>query len=128
MSEKLIEKAVMKYIHLRDQKKQITDKHKEELLPYNEAMSKIENLVLALLQKQGASNIKTAAGTVYTSTVVRPKITDWKILRPFILENDLIDMMTLKLAPDAVDQFRESTGDLPPGVVITTEINARFKK
>ena len=49
-------------------------------------------------------------------------------LRPFILENDLIDMMQMKLTPEAVDQYRESTGELPPGVAITSETFARFKK
>lgn len=38
-------KAVEKYILLRDEKKRIQDKHKEELAPLNDAMSKIENAV-----------------------------------------------------------------------------------
>ena len=128
MADQLIEKAVQKYIQMRDDKREIQDQHKDQLAPYNEAMKKIEDLVLGVMIQKGANSIKTPKGTVYTSTTVRPKIDDWKELRPFILENDLIDMMVLKLSPDAVEQFRESTGDLPPGVVITSETYARFKK
>ncbi|RLC12730.1 MAG: hypothetical protein DRI24_16975 [Deltaproteobacteria bacterium] len=128
MTDQRIEKAVAKFIKLRDDKKALQDQHKEQLAPYNEAMTKIEALVLALLIKQGANSIKTPAGTVYTSTTTRPKIDDWRVLRPFILENDLIDMMIQKLSPDAVEQFKEATGDLPPGVVVNSETFARFKK
>jgi hypothetical protein len=128
MTEQVLEKAVRKYIFLRDEKKKIQDRHKEELAPYNDAMKKIETLTLSVLQKQGTESSRTKAGTVYTSTTVRPKISDWKLLRPFILENDLIDMMQMKLTPEAVDQFLESTGELPPGVVISSETFARFKK
>jgi hypothetical protein len=128
MTEQVLEKAVRKFIFLRDEKKKIQDRHKEELAPYNEAMKQIETLTLGVLLKQGSMNSKTPAGTVYLSTTVRPKIDDWKLLRPFLLDNDLIDMMQMKLTPEAVDQFRESTGELPPGVVITSETFARFKK
>lgn len=128
MSEQVLEKAVRKFIFLRDEKKKITDRHKEELAPLNEAMKKIETLTMGVLIKQGSMNSKTPAGTVYLSTTTRPKIMDWKELRPFILENDLIDMMQMKLTPEAVDQYRESTGELPPGVAITSETFARFKK
>ncbi|HAY46937.1 MAG TPA: hypothetical protein DCY55_11735 [Gammaproteobacteria bacterium] len=128
MTDQVIERAVAKFIELRDKKKVLTDEHKLILAPYNEAMTKIENLVLAELQKAGVQNMKTPAGTTYQSTTVRPKIDDWKLLRPFILDNDLIDMMQMKLTPEAVEQYRESTGELPPGVVITSETFARFKK
>ena len=128
MTDQVLEKAVRKFIFLRDEKKKIADRHKEELAPYNEAMKNIENLVQAVLLKQGSESARTKSGTVYLSTTVRPKITDWKLLRPFILDNDLIDMMQMKLTTDAVEQYRESTGELPPGVVISSETFARFKR
>lgn len=121
-------KAVEKYILLRDEKKRIQDKHKEELAPLNDAMSKIENAVQKILINQGATNSKTPAGTAYLSTTKRPKVVDWSELKPFLIENDLLDMMTRSLSATAVDEFYESTGDLPPGVTVTSETNCRFKR
>lgn len=125
---KSLERAVEKFIFLRDKKKEITDRHKEELKPLNEAMIALEAAVQKALIAQGASNVKTPHGTAYLSTTVRPQITDWKELRPFILENDLIDMMVQKLAPAAVEEFLESQGQLPPGVNQTSETFCRFKR
>ena len=47
MTDQVIERAVAKFIELRDKKKVLTDEHKLILAPYNEAMTKIENLVHA---------------------------------------------------------------------------------
>lgn len=125
---KAIERAVEKFIQLRDKKKEITDGHKEELKPLNEAMIAIENAVQRILIDQGASNIKTPHGTAYLSTTTRPIVEDWSKLKPFILKNDLLDMLVRKVSPDAVTEFKESTGELPPGVVTNSETYCRFKR
>ncbi len=124
----VIAKAVEKFVALRDAKKAIQDRHKEELRLINEGMVAIENAVQRIMLQQGASNMKTPHGTAYLSTTTRPSITDWKELRPFILEHDLIDMMVNKLTPAAVEEFVESQGNLPPGVIMTSETNCRFKR
>jgi hypothetical protein len=123
-----IDKAVEKFIQLRDAKKIIADRHKEEMRPYNEAMTKIETAVQKILIQQGATNMKCPGGTAYLSTTTRPQIQDWKIVREFLLDNDLIDMMVQKLSPTAVEEFVDSQGDLPPGVIQTSDINCRFKR
>jgi hypothetical protein len=123
-----IDKAVEKFIALRDAKKIIADRHKEEMRPFSEAMTKIETAVQKILIQQGASNIKTPGGTAYLSTTTRPQIQDWKVCKEFLLANDLIDMLVQKLSPSAVEEFVESQGDLPPGVIQTSDTNCRFKR
>ncbi len=123
-----IDKAVEKYIQLRDSKKAIADRHKEELKPYNEAMQKIEAGVQKILLGQGGNSIKTPNGTAYLSTTTRPVIQDWAVTRKFILEHDLIDMMVQKLSPTAVEEFVEGHDQLPPGVIQTSDTNCRFKR
>jgi hypothetical protein len=123
-----IEKAVEKFIQLRDAKKVIADRHKEEMAPYNEAMTKIETAVQRILIEQGGNSIKTPCGTAYLSTVTRPVIENWKLTRAFLAEHDLWDMMVQKLAPSAVEEFVEGNGELPPGVIQTSDTNCRFKR
>jgi hypothetical protein len=123
-----VDKAVEKYISLRDAKKVIADRHKEEMKPYNDAMTKIEAGVQKILIGQGGNSMKTPYGTAYLSTVTRPVIQDWKVCKQFILDNDLIDMMVQKLSPAAVEEFVESQGDLPPGVIQTSDTNCIFKR
>jgi len=128
MAEAALAKAIEKFIALRDEKREMQDRHKEELAPINEAMGKIENAVQRILLKQGATNSKTPAGTAYLSTTTKPKVVDWSELKPFLVQNDLLDMMTRALSASAVNEYYESTGELPPGVTVTSETNCRFKR
>ena len=127
MSESL-RKAVAKYIALRDEKKALAAVHKEELAPLNEAMLKIENAVQRLLLSQGALNMKTPSGTAYLSTTTKATIQDWSVFRAYMLEHDLLDMMEQRVSMEAVREFKEANGGLPPGIATTDAISTRFKR
>ena len=128
MSEEIVSRACAAYIKLRDQKKEITSRHKEELAPLNATMQKLENAMHRKLLEAGARNIATDNGTVYLSTTLKATIKDWGAFRDFMLSNDLIDMMEHRVSKDAVREYREANGALPPGVHITEDINTRFKR
>ena len=126
MSEAL-KHAVKKYIALRNEKKRIKDRHAEELRPLNDAMIKLEAAVQKFLQSQGVDSAKTPVGTAYLSRTSRAKVTDWPVLRDFVKEHDLLDILEHRVSKDAIEEYAESTGELPPGVDITVEVNTRFR-
>lgn len=127
MSE-AVRRVIAEYIALRDEKKAIQEKHKEELAPVNRKMEKIEAALLKRLQKDGAKNIATPDGTVYITTVTKAKVEDWSVFRPFILQHDLVDMMEQRVSKNAIEEYIEANGDVPPGIAISTENFARIKR
>ena len=128
MSE-AIKNAIDKYIALRDKKKEMATKHKEELAPINNAMARVEAAMQRILLQQGAKNISTTSGTAYLSTTVKATIQDWTAFKQYVDENDLIDMMEHRVSKEAVEEFRDAQdGALPPGIAITETIATRFKR
>ena len=127
MSE-VLKNAVVKFIALRDKKKLIEAGHKEELKPLNDAMSRLENAVQKILLSQGAKNFSTTEGTAYLSTTIKAKVEDWEVFKEYALENDLFDMLEHRVSKDAVEEFQEAQGELPPGISISSEVNTRFKR
>lgn len=123
-----IEDAIAGFIKLRDAKRKIQERHKEELKPYNDKLYRLETWMQKHLQQQGAQNIKTAAGTVFRVTKSTPKVVDSTLLVDFLKENDLIHMLKVTPDPDAVSEYVESTGDTPPGITIVRESFARVRK
>lgn len=123
-----LDNVVAGYLKLRDAKKTITDRHKEELAPINAKMKTIEAWLLRDMQDRGALNTKTPFGTVYLSTSTTPKVVDRDEFLAFVRAHELWSMLTSHVSKDAVEEYLESTGDVPPGVEITRDTNARIRK
>lgn len=134
MSAHSVPKALIaEFRALRDKKKEITDRHKEELAPLNERMAKIESGMRMYLLKIGdgddKAHLATSAGTAYLSTTTRSKIDDWPVFKKFMLDEGMVDMVEHRVSNEAVTSYMEANdGALPPGVSISQDINCRFKK
>jgi len=123
-----IDNAVAGYIQLRDMKKELEAKHKEELAPLNAKMIRLEAWLLNQLQEQGANNIKTPHGTTYVNTRNSVKAEDKEEFMKYIKENDMFGLLEVRPSKAAVEEFAESTGDLPPGVTISSELRAYVRR
>lgn len=122
------EQLVDTYVQLRDRKKAIQDKHKEELAPINELMYKIEMGLLDALNNDGAQSIKTSAGTAYKKIRTNAKVVDWNTTLPYIIEHDLTHMLVQKLGSASVAEFVEANGTAPPGVSITSDLTVGIRR
>jgi hypothetical protein len=123
-----LEKAVAAYRQIRDKKKAIQDKHKEELAPLNANLQKLENWFLMQLNEQGADHVGTESGTVYKSTIVKPVVRDWMALRNHIEAERLWGLLEQRVSKTGVEEYMAAVGNAPPGVEITQETFARVRK
>lgn len=126
------DELVKEYNELDDVVAAASKKFSELMKPRNDRMEEIKNLLLGMLNEQGAENIKTQHGTAYKSIITTPKATDKVKFLDFCLENwDTIGNELLQIgAPQkaALQQYRdEHNGQLPPHVSITefTRLNIR---
>ena len=121
------DKIVDTYVQLRDKRDCIRREQQEALAPYNEAMSKLEDIMLTHLLALGADNIKTPHGTAYQAELVSAKVTDWDSTLQFIRAEELWHMLEKRVSKQAVAEFVQETGHLPPGVDIarTKTVNIR---
>lgn len=123
-----IEEVVAKYRELRDHKKELEDKHKEELAPTKEKMVRLENWLQQHLLATGSQSIKTESGTVYQSRVASVKVEDWTdAVLPHIIENELWHVLENRLAKASIEEYVEAQGHNFPGTSIqyTNKVNIR---
>lgn len=123
-----IEQVVATYIKWRDQKKKIQDRHKEELADVKDKMYKMEQWLHKQLNSQGADHIGTPAGTAYLSTTISAKVEERDEFFRFVSENDLWAMLESRANKTAVEEYLESTGELPPGLSVSRETNVRIRR
>ena len=110
------------YVKLRNQKKEIEKRHKEELAPLNEAMKKLEAFMLAGLNEQGLENFGAAGATVYKSTRSNVKTECWEDFFEFVKQNEAWEFLTRKPVASLVKDYLEEYKRLPPGVSISSEV------
>lgn len=109
-------KRVDQAVKLRDKIKEIKERHKQELAPYEDAFEKLEGLFLDHLNKNGADRVGTEAGTVYRAEKKSASIADKTAFWTFVVTQNLWDMIDYKANPSQVAEYIEQNGTEPPGV------------
>ena len=119
--------AVAMYIKMRDKKAQMKAEFDASVAPLNEKMEKLEAKLLDVFNKTGMDSVKTEFGTAYTTTRVTASVADREIFMTHVRENDDWALLEVRAAKSAVEQYRETNNDLPPGISMREErvVNVR---
>ena len=120
-------KVIQAYITLRNMKSETAARHKEELAPIVDKMNKLEAWMLRKLQKEEAESSKTGQGTAFLTTKTYVNIKNWEAFVAFAKENDLLHMVAKNVSKDAIKEYLDANGELPPGIEITSEIVCQFR-
>ena len=120
--------VVAAYVTLRDKKAEIKARHQEELAPINDKMFKLEGWLHRELNKQGVDSFKTKRGTAFVQKATSVTVQDWDATLPFIREHGLWDMLEARVSKTAVQDYIESTKDVPPGVSIKVDEVVRVRR
>lgn len=122
-----LSEAVSIYIKMRDKKAQMKAEFDASVAPLNEKMEKLEAKLLDVFNKTGIDSVKTEFGTAYTTTRVTASVADREIFMTHVRENDDWALLEVRASKTAVEQYRETNNDLPPGVSIREErvVNVR---
>ena len=117
------------FVQLRDKKKAIQDRHKEELAPINAVMDKLEARFLQNLLATGQDSAASASGTVYITTKRSASLADAAAFMAYVIESDNFDLLDRKANVKAVEDHIAKFGNAPPGVnyTETAEVGIRRK-
>lgn len=124
-----LDQVITAVITLRDLIDAAKTKHKEELAPMNLKMEKLEAFLQLELTKQGATSFAAKGiGTAYLQNVVGVTVEDWEATLSFIKDNELWPLLERRVSKTVVQEFMESTGNVPPGVNVRTEVEVRVRR
>lgn len=104
---------IQRYIELRDQVAEISERHKTELSPFNKGMELIETKLQDMLNAQGGDSIKTPHGTAYRSSVMSAKVEDWDELLTWILTTRRLDFFVRGVNKTAVKEAIDAEETVP---------------
>ncbi|NVN99281.1 MAG: hypothetical protein HXX17_08155 [Geobacteraceae bacterium] len=111
-----MDEIVKTYIQVREKKSQLKAAFEEEQAKYTALQDKLEALILAKFQEMGIESTRTDYGTATATTRSSVSLADPDAFFQFVKENDAFDMIERRPAKAAVEQYKQATGDLPPGL------------
>lgn len=111
-----IDGLVERYLALRDKKAEYKAQYDAKVEAIDQAMTKVENYLLKLMQELGVESIRTAVGTPYISRRSSASVSDWEAFLGFVREGGAWEMLERRANKTVVQQWREEHNDLPPGL------------
>jgi len=97
------------YIQLRDRKKEMQTRHKEELEPIEGGLMKLEGMMQERLNDMGVEKMGGDTGTVFTKVNTSITVEDWESVLGYIKSNDAFDILDRRVNKTAAQE----RGDVP---------------
>ncbi len=116
------DKAVEKFVALRDKIAEIKKRHVMELAPYNGALAALEGWLLDDLNTAHVEQMRALSGTVYKSVRTSASVVSWTETLDFIKATEAWELLEARVSKIAVEAIIEETKQPVPGVKIAREI------
>ena len=113
----MIEELIDRYIKIRDRKAQLKAEYDAQVESLDDALKKIENVLLAKLNSDGMDSFsKRGVGTAFKSKVTSATVADKGAFLTSVKENDQWHLLDIRCNKTAVSEYRDIHDDLPPGI------------
>ena len=111
-----LSELVAKYIELRDKKAEFKAEYDSKVAKIEEALTKIEAVLLDTFDKTGLDSAKTEFGTAYTTTRTTASVADKDAFMEHVKAHNDWQLMEIRCSKTGVEQYKDANEDLPPGV------------
>jgi len=124
-----VAEAIDGYVKMRDKKKAMQDRHKEELAPINENMRTIEVWLMREFNSQGVTQQKGASGaTAFIQNNDSCSAPDKEAFINYVRDNDRFELLEIRPAKTVIREFMEDKGEVPPGIKYTQHDVIRIRR
>jgi hypothetical protein len=123
-----VDEVIAACLKLKTHKDQLADKHKAEMAPVNEQITKLEGWLQSELNKLGLQNFKGQSGIAFLQTATSATSESWDDTLKWILETGAYEFLEKRVSKTAVQDYMEQHGDAPPGVSVVRRTEVRVRK
>ena len=123
-----VQKWIGQYVAVRDVKRALEAKQKEEVKKLTEILNVLEGKLQAFFTETGQDSAPTGAGTAYLSTTYRASIADKEAFKKFVLDFAEWQMLDWKANAKAVRSFVKDKKAPVPGVNLTGITKVRINR
>jgi hypothetical protein len=118
---------INKYIALRNKLTALKEQHKQELAPFTDVMSQLENQLLDYLNTNDLQSANGAGGTVYKAVMTSVTVKEWQRTLEYIKTNEAWDLLEARVSKTGALAVREETKNDIPGVQVTQSLVVRVR-
>ena len=111
-----LSELIDKYIEIRDKKAQLKAEYDAKKGKMDEALGKIEAVILKTFETSGMESAKTEKGTAYPSKLVTATVADPDVFMRHVIENQAWHMIEKRCSKVGVEQYRAEHDEPPPGI------------
>lgn len=124
-----VDKLVKIYVKIRDALSAAKKDFEKVEAEYKDKMAMVATELKARAQSEGVDGFKTEFGTVYLSETMKTSCADWSAFGEFLKDHDPLEFMEKRISSTAVKEYmKHNEGQLPPGVSIFKEVEARIRR
>ena len=124
-----IDKLVKIYVKIRDALSAEKKKYETIEAEFKGQMAMIATELKARAQAEGVEGFRTDFGTVYMSETMKTSCADWSAFGDFLKDHDPLEFLEKRISSTAIKEYMKQTdGQLPPGVSIFKELEARVRR
>ncbi len=118
-----LERFLSAYQKIRSKRSEIKRSFEEMDGGLKHKLGLIEVALMKMMAESGSENLKIKGiGQAYLTTKTFTKGKDWDAIWKYVEESGNLDLLQRRLSSKAVQEFMEAnSGDLPPGVDVSTE-------
>lgn len=114
-----IERVVATYLKIRDARKARKAEFETEDRRLAEKLETLEGYLYGRLTAMGVESARTEHGTVYQTTDIIPRGSDWNAFYAWVAENGAFDALEKRIKKTFIATYlEENDGELPPGVSV----------
>lgn len=123
------EELVDAYVNIREQKRALDKKYKDEVGVLEGHLDEIETALLDMCKGIGADSIKTPYGTVMRGVKSVYTTNNWEKLYETIYEHRAFELLERRISNGNMKQFlEENPVDHPPGLSVDTKYTITIRK
>ena len=111
-----LSELIDKYIEIRDKKAQLKAEYDLKKNKMDDALGKIEAVILKTFDASGMDSAKTENGTAYTSRLITATVADPDIFMQHVIATEAWHMIEKRCSKVGVEQYRAEHDEVPPGV------------
>jgi hypothetical protein len=111
-----LSELIEKYIEIRDKKAQLKVDYDAKKLKMDNALDKIEAVILKTFDANGMDSAKTENGTAYASRFVTATVADPDVFMQHVIATEAWYMIEKRCSKVGVEQYRAEHDEVPPGI------------
>jgi hypothetical protein len=123
-----VDQVIKKYVELRSYLETTRKSQKELEKEINVKLDRLSMWLKDYAEGEGLNSVATDYGTAYKVTKDWCRVGNWEEVLDFIKESGNWQMLEKRIGKIATKEIMENTGNIPPGVEYSQEIEYQVRK